>query len=329
MKLAVILASIALTVLPVQAPRAGEVPAAPAAKKTSKKVHAHGLVIRVADGGWGDAEAEEIETLLYAVAAEMLSHFPGRRIDPVIASHTRDAPIVLYERAPGGEYQVYLAAKDKRWAEFVYEFSHELCHVVANYEHHAPPRSARHQWFEEALCETASLYTLKRFSATWGASPPRPEWAAYALAMHEYTERMLNESHRRLPERSTLADWLRRNGPALRDNPYLRDRNEVVANQLLPLLEENPANWEAIGFLNVEVPDDNASFRDYLHQWYRRAPLQHRQFIRRTLSLLGEEVAPVGEGVEAASIPPPAPPPVTSATPQASTGAAGPAHRQR
>jgi hypothetical protein len=33
-----------------------------------------------------------------------------------------DAPIVLYDRAPGGEYQVYLAAKDKR-GRSSYEFS--------------------------------------------------------------------------------------------------------------------------------------------------------------------------------------------------------------
>jgi hypothetical protein len=328
MKLAVVVASVALTVLPAHAPRAGEVPAAHTAKKTGKKEHAHGLVIRVADGGWGDAEPAEIETLLYAVAAEMLSHFPGRRIDPVIASHTRDHPIVLYERAPGGEYQVYLAAKDKRWAEFVYEFSHELCHIVANYEHHAPPHSTRHQWFEEALCETASLYTLRQLSATWSESPPRPEWAAYAPAMHHYAERMLNEPHRRLPAHSTLADWLRRSGPALRDSPYLRDRNEVVANQLLPLLEESPGSWEAIGFLNVELPDATSSFRDYLHHWYRRAPLRHKQFIRRTLSLLGEAVD-AGEEVHAASAPTTPSPPVDPAASQAATGAAGPRHRPR
>jgi hypothetical protein len=146
--------------------------------------------------------------------------------------------------------------------------------------------------------------------------------------MHHYAERMFNESHRRLPAHSTLADWLHRNALGLRDNPYLRDRNEVVANQLLPLLEESPGSWEAIGFLNVELPDATASFRDYLHHWYRRAPLQHKQFIRRTLSLLGETV-PTGEEVEAASAPRPAPPPVDPAAPQAVVGAAGPTHRPR
>ena len=284
MKLAVVIASIALTILPAHAPRAAEV-ASPLKKISKKEEKAHGLVIRVADGGWGDATPEEVETLLYAVAAELLTHFPGRRIDPVIVSHARRAPIVLYEKAPGGEYQVYLAAKDKRWAEFVYEFSHEICHIVANYEHHAPPHRVGHQWFEEAMCETASLYTLRRFSATWGESPPRPEWAPYAPSLHRYAEQMVNEPHRRLPENTTLAAWFRDNEPALRDNPELRDRNEVVANQLLPLLEQNPGNWEAIGFLNLDVPAGATSFQEYLQHWYRRAPLQHKQFIRRTLGM--------------------------------------------
>lgn len=322
MKLAVVLASVALTVLPAQT-RAADLSPIPATKEAGKKDEkARGLLIRVADGGWGDATPKEIETLLCAVSAEMLTHFPGRRIDPIIVSHARQAPIVLYEKAPDGEYQVYLAAKDRRWAEFVYEFSHELCHIVANYEQHAPPHPARHQWFEESLCETASLYTLKRMSATWDSAPPRAEWSAYAPAMHRYTERMVNEPHRHLPERSTLADWLRRNGTLLRDNPYLRDRNEVVANQLLPLLEENPGDWEAIGFLNLEVPDDETSFRDYLHHWYQRAPMQHRQFIRRTMSLFGLD-AP--DGAEAALAESGTKDSLSTHTLTATPGAAGPA----
>lgn len=135
------------------------------------------------------------------------------------------------------------------------------------------------------MCETASLYTLRRFSATWGESPPRMEWAPYAPSLHRYTEQVVNEPHRRLPENTTLAAWFRENEPALRDNPYLRDRNEVVANQLLPILERNPGSWEAIGFLNLDVPDGETSFQEYLQQWYRRVPLQHRQFIRQTLGL--------------------------------------------
>jgi hypothetical protein len=79
--------------------------------------------------------------------------------------------------------------------------------------------------------------------------------------MHHYAERMLNESHRRLAENTTLADWLaKRTGSP--HNPYLRDRNEVVAITA-PILEENPGNWGAIGFLNLEVPDDETSW-DYL-----------------------------------------------------------------
>lgn len=321
MKLAIALASIALTILPAHAPRAAEV-AAPPKKITNKVEKAHGLLIRVADGGWGDAAPEEIETLLYAVAAELLTHFPGRRIDPVIVSHARRAPIVLYEKGPGGEYQVHLAAKDKRWAEFVYEFSHEICHIVANYEHHAPPHKVGHQWFEEAMCETASLYTLRRFSATWGESPPRAEWAPYAPSLHRYAEQMVNEPHRRLPANTTLATWFRDNEPALRDNPELRDRNEVVANQLLPLLEQNPGDWEAIGFLNLDVPDEATSFRAYLQHWYRRAPWQHKQFIRRTLGMFQLAAPDTGDESLASTEPRPTTPDGTVAA-EPILGAAG------
>jgi len=102
----------------------------------------------------------------------------------------------------------------------------------------------------------------------------------------------------------------------------------VVAGQLLPLLEENPGNWEAIGFLNLEVPDD-ASFRDYLQLWYQRAPLQHRQFVRRTMSLFGLP-APEGQTAVAASqSKESAATNAAAATAAAPPGAAGPASEQQ
>jgi hypothetical protein len=74
MKLAVVLASVRYH--PAGA-RAEQERCRRLAEQTGKKEHAHGLVIRVADGGGVTPSLEEIETLLYAVAAEMLSHFPA------------------------------------------------------------------------------------------------------------------------------------------------------------------------------------------------------------------------------------------------------------
>lgn len=295
MRLVVVLASIVLSLLAAHGARASDLKLGQPAKKVGKETEKDpAFTIRVVAGEWGDAQPEEIKSLLDAVAVDLLSHFPGRRLDPIVVSPSRQGPVVLYQKGPKNEYQIYLAAKNKHWAEYVYEFSHELFHILVNYEYHAPPRSARHQWFEETLCETVSLYTLKRLSVTWEHSPPRAEWASYATSFTGYTEAVLTEQHRRLPGNTSLAQWFRENGPVLLDHPYLREKNELVANLFLPLLEQNP-DWRAAGFLNLDVPQGETSFYDYLANWYRQTPMEQREFIRRAMRMFQFEAPDAGQ----------------------------------
>jgi len=240
--------------------------------------------IRVADGDWGDARPQEIALLLNAIAAELLSHFPGKRLDPIVVSHSQQGPVVLYQKGPANQYHIQLAAKDKRWGEYIYEFSHELFHILANYEYHAPAQGMRHQWFEETLCETVSLYTLKKLSLTWEQSPPRAEWASYGPELKKFTWRALSEPHRQLPENTSLAQWFQENGASLMSQPYLREKNEMVAMLFLPLLEQNP-NWQAVGYLNLDQPREGSSFYDYLAGWYRKTPSTHRELVSRAMTL--------------------------------------------
>ena len=125
---------------------------------------------------------------------------------------------------------------------------------------------------------------MKRLSVTWEQSPPRAEWAPYAASLNWYTESVLSEPHRRLPGNTSLAQWFRENGPFLLDNPYLRDKNELVANLFLPLLEQNP-DWRAAGFLNLDVPQGETSFYDYLASWFRKTPIEHQEFIRHAMRM--------------------------------------------
>ncbi|WP_147376851.1 hypothetical protein [Noviherbaspirillum saxi] len=240
--------------------------------------------IVVSAGGWGNVESKQIELLLSAVASEILTHFPGKKLDPIIVSPSSHAPVVLYQKGPRNEYQILLAAKDQHWAEYIYEFSHELFHILAQYEYHAPPHHARHQWFEETLCETASLYMLKRFSLTWLQAPPLPGWRSYASEMQAFTRRALSDPHRQLPTNVTFDQWFRDNGPSLISKPYLREKNELVANILLPFLEKN-SDWRAIAYLNVNGPKGNSSFYDHLVHWYGATPVAHRYFVSEAIHL--------------------------------------------
>ncbi|HVL77144.1 MAG TPA: hypothetical protein VM406_14105 [Noviherbaspirillum sp.] len=239
-------------------------------------------VIHVKRGGWGGAREEDIEHLLAAIATDLLQHFPGRELGPISVSPSVHGPVVLYQKGPRNEYQILLSARGENWAEYVYEFSHELLHVLANYEHHA--HDTRHLWFEEMLGEAVSLHMLKRFSNAWRESPPLPQHVSYAGDLSRFTQRALFAESRRLPRGVTFEQWFRVNGPILSANPHAREKNDLVAGLFLPLLEHMP-DWTAFAHLNAGQQQAAPSFHEHLLRWYWNTPAEHRQMVVEAMHL--------------------------------------------
>lgn len=249
-----------------------------------------GLTIKVQGDGWGNVRKEAIESVLYSVADQLLSQLPQKLTVPIVVTHTDTSPVALYERGDGGEYLVQLHAKGTNWHLYTYEFAHELCHILANYEENVGPGVSKYnQWFEETLCETASLFTLKNLAATWESSEPLPDGSAKADQLRRFFDLLVTEGHRQLPPHTPLAVWLASHEDHLRQDPYLRDKNEVVANLLLPLFERDPENWATLSYLNLDPSDARSSLRDYLLHWYQNAPDEHKAFIANVLSLFNIE----------------------------------------
>lgn len=234
--------------------------------------------IRVASEGWGNAAPWQVEMLLRAVAQEILTHFPGQKLSAISVSYSQHGPIVLYQRGPENQFQILLAAKDQKWGEYVYEFSHELFHILSHYEYHDRQADTRHRWFEEMLCEAVSLHMLKRFSLTWTQAPPIPETGHYAAALHSFTNRALTESHRQLPPHMSFDEWFRMNGKTLAYGPFQRNKNELIATFFLPILSQH-VDWRAITYLNTNTPNDSMNFHDHLVHWYRRTPVRQKSFV--------------------------------------------------
>lgn len=291
MRLPFIMASILCSLV-----HAGSGVEVPAAKKAAG-LRKPGVDIQVQGGGWGSARKEAIETVLNEVADELLANLPGRLAAPIVVTHTDGPPVALYGRGTQGEYRIHLHARGDNWHLYAYEFAHELCHVLSNYDENVAPgtvSSRSNQWFEETLCETASLFTLKRLAQRWESTPPGPEWVGEAATLRRFFDLLISEGHRQLPPNAPLASWLRDNEAALRNNPYLRDKNEVLANLLLPLFDGNPENWQALAYLNLDPADARSSLRAYLAHWYRNAPEEHRALVGDVLAMLelGDALAP-------------------------------------
>jgi hypothetical protein len=247
----------------------------------------NGLTIRVSAGGWGEGSIQDIEKVLYSAAAEIFAYAPRQREISIVVRHTDDTPITLYERGPKGEFIVLLTAKDTYWSQYAYQFSHEFCHVLAM---NSKVTGDPNQWFEESLGETASLFALRKMATTWATSPPYPNWKDYAPSLHNYAQDLINESYRKLPSDMTLAEWFEENETSLRKNPYLRQKDGLVANQLLTLLEREPENWMAVAYLNMSRPSRNEAFRDYLKTWHDHVPKRYEPFVERIATMFGVSI---------------------------------------
>lgn len=255
-----------------------------------------GMQIQVVPGNWGSADPQDIQVVLESAASEFRPFVapPAQSASPRVLKlrvvPRGNSPRVLYERGPEGEYVIQLTARDERWFQYAYQFSHELCHILSNFDHKAWQGGAvpsGNQWFEESLCETASLFTLKRMAASWAERPPGRKWIGYGKVFGSYAEQLLAESHRRLPANQTLGQWYAENQPALQDNPYLREKNELVAAMLLPLFEQDPAMWQAIGYLNTNPGSAAKSFSEYLADWHGACPSGTQEHVGKTMNLLG------------------------------------------
>ena len=237
-----------------------------------------GLTIRPVKAEEWKCEIRDVEKVLNSAADELWRYFPDTRLPPVEVS-AKGGPIVLFGRGPQGEIRVRLNTGERLWAQMAYQFAHEFCHILSNYDDkHGPTK-----WFEESLCETASLFALRRMGHTWETHPPYSNWMSYAPHLTEYAAKRLDEA--RLPPGKTFAQWYRENAEALRANATDRARNNIVAGVLLPLLEADPQGWEAVSYLNKEVFPANYTFEDHLKAWQRQCPEKRAAFVAKVAAV--------------------------------------------
>jgi hypothetical protein len=220
------------------------------------------------------ADPENVKVVLESAAQTLMRHFPERKLAPIVVE-PRGGPIVLYERGPEGEYRVRLDTGETYWSQYAFQFAHEMGHILSDYREHPH----RNKWFEEAICETASLYALREMAKTWKTDAPYDNWRGYAPSLAAYAQERIDSAQ--LPQGKSLAAWFADHKADLYTSSTNRELNLIVAAQLLPLFEAEPPRWEAIGWLNAADSTKSQTLAEYLADWERSSPERHRAFIRQ------------------------------------------------
>jgi len=253
-------------------------------------------ILLVDETEWEGAMPQDVRAVLASSGCELLRHVPDAEPPPLEVS-ARGGPILLFDRSPAGNLQVRLDTGGRRWSQYSFQFAHEICHAACR---DRPGRNpAGHLWFEEALCETASLFVLRRMADAWDRDPPYPNWADYAPRLREYAERRLGESPR--PPGMTLAAWYERHRDELESQPTDRANALAVAAGLLPLFENRPDRWAAIHWLNAAPAAGPRSFADHRVAGRRAAPGRHAATIETIAAAFGEPLPDVEPARERAT----------------------------
>ena len=131
-----------------------------------------------------EASEPDVRAICSSAGRELWRLFPDYNLTPFVVTRGRQGPIVLFQRNDRGEIVMRLDTQNTYWCQYAYQFSHEFCHILCGYDEDF----AGNKWFEETLCETASLFCMRAMSRSWENDPPYPHWKDYRHALRSYTD---------------------------------------------------------------------------------------------------------------------------------------------
>lgn len=230
------------------------------------------MKIEVLECDWGVARRDDIQILLEDVASHVLRELRDPFDETIRVLNLPGQPPRAFFRRPGDiAYEVNLTAKNRKWSQFAYQFGHEFCHVLTG---HDRLRCNANNWLHESICELSSFFVLRRMAERWPTNPPYSNWAGYSASLDDYA-RSEAAKYRNSSPTGSFGAWLAANESIMRQNPYLRDKNGVVALKLLPVFEQNPQGWNAVQSLPVSA----GPIREYIQAWRADVPEVDRLFV--------------------------------------------------
>ena len=243
------------------------------------------------DGGWGGAPTNNIRAVLLSAGGEIWRHCPHTRLAEIRVHHRGDYPQTNWERGKDGCIVIGLNTSDTYWAQYAYQFAHEFCHALAthsgDWEIKWRAGGKPNHWLEESLCETASLFALRAMGRAWVKSPPYSNWKSFAPALTNYAQQRLDEPKHKLPPDTEFPAWFRAEEASLRAHSTQREKNGIIAAQLLPLFEAEPRGWETVTFLNLGTRDKKMSLAAFLAEWQMNVSPELRPFVAKVAMVFG------------------------------------------
>lgn len=155
-----------------------------------------------------------------------------------------DNNIIIFLSTAGNSY----------WAQNAYQLSHELCHHFIKKK----TPTGNNSWFEESICELASIYFLLEIESIWSTSANATK-SSYISSIKNYLSNLLNN-----PLNINLKQLNIQSSAFYQEmnaDTYLRDNNNFIANKLLPIFKKTPSLWGDVYLIRkLNIKDLNSFF---------------------------------------------------------------------
>ncbi|HAE19338.1 MAG TPA: hypothetical protein DCG41_08995, partial [Verrucomicrobiales bacterium] len=171
-----------------------------------------------------------------------------------------------------GEVAIQLNSGDYYYSQCIYQFAHELAHVRADFQ----PISHQNKWLEETLCETASLFVLRKLSKEWGKNAPNDALKNYRKHLATYATKVMKSRETLTTETSPV--FYQKHKKTLRKSATEREINGAFANLLLPLFEKEPIHWKILPkFPRIK----GSTLAGHFAAWREDTSENHHDFLNR------------------------------------------------
>lgn len=181
---------------------------------------------------------------------------------------TRNCIIEYRDEGPmcsniAGVHFIFLHVTGNSFQQWLYQFSHEYCHHLINGKMTSSIYGL--MWFEETVCDLASLYQLHTIYNQWSTHSNQIK-KALSPTFREYLSLYLPE-HKQLFSATHHPGFLSLWEQILFEPKYHRDHYNAIATKMFPLFVENPSLWKMILYFgDMRNWNSLSDLFEHLHQ---------------------------------------------------------------
>jgi hypothetical protein len=242
--------------------------------------------------GWGQGQIPDIIKLLDSVITDFYANLDivqiTRKPVYVINATNKVPPKDCPEIIKLDNFNlIYLSTSDRLWSQYSYQFAHELCHHLVDSDFFTT--NDKFGWFEETLCELASIFCIDKMSQTWQTNPPYTNWKDYSMSLGDYLKEIIEKPENKISKPFKI--WLTENLGELFKDRYKRAENRIIALQLFPLFKHRPEFWKTIQYLKLIKVTDKMTFENFLDAWTKLVPDNLNEILTEIKIALNDEKA--------------------------------------